>query len=1021
MSEFGGAWKVGGCFGVTYKPTKRDTLMVSDPVAIHHILHTQGYLYPKTRESKTFTGLAFGRGVSWAADDTHVKHRKLLNPAFTTQSQKAFFPVFRRVAALLTERWKEKCQEGDVTQFQTINVNRGLVDTTLDIIGEAVFDYHFGSLDQHGKANEFSDIFHNLWAESNMFPPKPAILFAASWAFWPEWLLRLVEYLPARQFIRFREFLIHGKKLGKELVVEKAVGVEKGQSKKTRDILSILALMFLSSLVDANESADVADRLPEDEVLSQVTTLLFAGHETTACTLTWLMYELANHPEDQQRIRDEITEKRRKLVANNQKEFNATDFESMNFLNACIKEALRYHPISPWVTRESAADDVIPLSEPVISSSGAPITQFKISKHTPVLVSTCAYNRHPSVWGADADVWNPRRHLDSKLKEKQVPVGVFSNLLTFSGGYSGCIGWRFALTEMQSTVIELVENFEFAPPTDYGKIKMLRVPIGAIMAPMIDGRIEERTQMPLGDMPSKQLVWLITGTTSGFGQRLVAAALARNDLVIATARSSEKLQEVYGDKPPENLRLLQLDITAGFESIKQIMNVAAKIWDRIDVLVNNAGNGYLGFIEESGSRMIREQFETNIFGVVDVTNAVLPYMRARKQGTVVVIGSRSVWRAETPGLAMVTTGTYAASKAAIHAITESLAAELSPFNIKVLLVAPGAFRTEGIYSIPFNTSNPIPDYDSLRNVAMARYNSIPGTETGDPTKGMQVLVDVIRGEGCAEGKKWPGTLLLGEDAERDLRKKWDTFTNILKEWGDVVRTGSQILREAVADPAVSSITVLSRRALPDWLTSSIPKNDKTTTVIVEDFLKYPADLPPKLAAHDACIWALGGSSLGNSEEEYKKMTYDFLTHMVSSLGEVAKIRADKEPFRFVFVSAAGANPDKSTSKQMYGRVKREAELYLLNLPAESRIQPTILRPGYFYPEDPNIAKQTRSTAERAFSVALRPLVSNFWSSNYIPTSEIAQFALKAAQGTWGTTEQIFNNDRMRELLKNQGK
>ncbi|THU82019.1 cytochrome P450 [Dendrothele bispora CBS 962.96] len=486
FKQFGGAWKVGGCFG-------RDTLMVADPLAIHHILHTQGYAYPKTRESKTFTGLAFGRGVSWAADGTHVKHRKLLNPAFTTQSQKAFFPVFRRVAALLTERWRERLQEGDVTEFQTINVNRGLVDTTLDIIGEAVFDYHFGSLDRHGAANEFSDIFHNLWAESNMFPPKPAILFGASWAFWPEWILHFVEYLPARQFIRFREFLIHGKRLGKDLIQEKAVGAEKGQSKKTRDILSIL--------VDANESADPADRLPEDEVLSQVTTLLFAGHETTACTLTWLMYELAQHPEDQQRIRDEIAEKRRKFTKNGQKEFNTTDFESMNFLNACIKEVLRYHPISPWVTRESAVDDIIPLSEPIISASGVSISQFKISKHTPVLVSTCAYNRHPSVWGADADLWNPGRHLDPMLKEKQVPVGVYSNLLTFSGGPSGCIGWRFALTEMQSTVIELIENFEFAPPTDQGKVKMLRVPIGAIMAPMIEGRIDERTQMPLGVRP----------------------------------------------------------------------------------------------------------------------------------------------------------------------------------------------------------------------------------------------------------------------------------------------------------------------------------------------------------------------------------------------------------------------------------------------------------------------------------------------------------------------------------------
>ncbi|THU82018.1 NAD(P)-binding protein [Dendrothele bispora CBS 962.96] len=285
-------------------------------------------------------------------------------------------------------------------------------------------------------------------------------------------------------------------------------------------------------------------------------------------------------------------------------------------------------------------------------------------------------------------------------------------------------------------------------------------------------------------MSSKQqLVWLITGTTSGFGQRLVAAALARGDRVIATARSFEKLQEVYSSTPSDNLRLLQLDIVSGLESIKQAIDIAAKFWDRIDVLVNNAGNGYLGLIEESGSKMIRQQFETNVFGTIDVTNAVLPYMRARKQGTVVVIGSRSIWRADTPGL-----GTYAASKAAIHALTEALSKELAPINIRVLLVAPGAFRTEGIYGIPFNTSNPISDYDDLRNMANSRYLQIPGNEPGDPVKAMEVLVDVVRGEGCAKGKKWPTVLPLGQDAEADMRGKWDAFMNVLEEWGNIVRS-----------------------------------------------------------------------------------------------------------------------------------------------------------------------------------------------------------------------------------------
>ncbi|KAF8176080.1 cytochrome P450 [Pholiota molesta] len=480
-NEYGGAWKIDGCFG-------RNILMLSDPNAIRHTIHTMGYGYPKTRESKTFTGLAFGRGVSWAGGETHVRHRKLLNPAFTAQAQRPFYPVFRRVAAQLTSQWKDKLQEGDCSDFQVMDISRGLVNTTLDIIGEAVFDYHFGSLDGKEDKNEFSEVFHNLFADSNLFPPKAAILFAASWAYWPEVILRYVGNLPFRQFIRFKDFLTHGKQLGKDLIENQAAAVD---GKKRRDILSIL--------VEANKTNSNADRLSEDEVLSQVTTLLFAGHETTATTLTWIMYELAKHPEDQARVREEVQTKRLKITANGQRDFTATDLESMTFTNAVIKEGLRMHPISPWITREAAVHDVIPLSEPVIGIDGKSMSEIKVVPGQPVLVSTCAYNRHCGAWGEDSHQWSPNRHLNQDMKDKQTPVGLYSNLLTFAGGPSGCMGWRFALTEMQSTVVEMVENFEFCAPAD--NVKMLRTPVGAIMAPMVEGKFEERTQMPLGVRP----------------------------------------------------------------------------------------------------------------------------------------------------------------------------------------------------------------------------------------------------------------------------------------------------------------------------------------------------------------------------------------------------------------------------------------------------------------------------------------------------------------------------------------
>ncbi|TFK70269.1 NAD(P)-binding protein [Pluteus cervinus] len=280
-----------------------------------------------------------------------------------------------------------------------------------------------------------------------------------------------------------------------------------------------------------------------------------------------------------------------------------------------------------------------------------------------------------------------------------------------------------------------------------------------------------------------QKVWFITGTSSGFGRRLVTIALGRGDLVIATARSQEKLEALvnsYDTKLRDNLRTIQLDVTEGVESITRKAEIANGFWGRIDVLVNNAGVGYPAIAEEGGSSWLRKQFETNVFGVMDVTTAVLPHLRRRRSGTVVVIGSRSAWRTDIPG-----SGGYAASKAAIHAITENLAVELASFNIRVLLVAPGSFRTEGILGQSYHLSNQIADYDALRQASHARFKSIPGTEKGDPDKAMEAVADVVRGEGFATGKPWPDVLILGNDAAADVQAKFQHTLDLLDSWKDV--------------------------------------------------------------------------------------------------------------------------------------------------------------------------------------------------------------------------------------------
>ncbi|KAF5369458.1 hypothetical protein D9758_002803 [Tetrapyrgos nigripes] len=226
--------------------------------------------------------------------------------------------------------------------------------------------------------------------------------------------------------------------------------------------------------------------------------------------------------------------------------------------------------------------------------------------------------------------------------------------------------------------------------------------------------------------------------------------------------------------------------------------------------------------------------------------------------------------------------------------------------------------------------------------------------------------------------------------------------------------GSQILRDLVSDPAVESITVLGRRALPSWLSSALPNNDKTTTMVVDDFLNYPADLRLKLTEHDACIWALGTSSNGMSEKAYTEVTYDYVVSAIQAL-EGVKNRPANKPFRFVLISGEGADPNEK-SMMMFGRIKGRTERFLSELPPESRIQAHSLRPGFFYPTWKEAAGNIPSwtPTRRRIASIMGPITSGSWRLA-IPVTDLSRFSIEAAKGKWGD-DAMFSNYNMRKLL-----
>jgi NAD(P)-dependent dehydrogenase (short-subunit alcohol dehydrogenase family) len=233
----------------------------------------------------------------------------------------------------------------------------------------------------------------------------------------------------------------------------------------------------------------------------------------------------------------------------------------------------------------------------------------------------------------------------------------------------------------------------------------------------------------------KKKVWFVTGAGRGMGVDIARAALAAGHAVVATGRNPERVSAAVGAH--DDLLTVALDITDP-ASAQAAVDAAVERFGRIDVLVNNAGNFYAGFFEEITPADFRAQIETNLFGPLNVTRAVLPVMRAQRAGHVVTISS-------TAGLiGQEFCSAYAASKFAVEGWMESLTPEVAPFGIRTTVVEPGFFRTDLLTAESTNYAEPsIDDYAERTRQTVTAWNGMNGRQGGDPAKLAQALVQVV--------------------------------------------------------------------------------------------------------------------------------------------------------------------------------------------------------------------------------------------------------------------------------------
>jgi NAD(P)-dependent dehydrogenase (short-subunit alcohol dehydrogenase family) len=271
------------------------------------------------------------------------------------------------------------------------------------------------------------------------------------------------------------------------------------------------------------------------------------------------------------------------------------------------------------------------------------------------------------------------------------------------------------------------------------------------------------------DTPGR--VWFVTGASSGFGRAIGEAVLDRGDRLVATTRDPEAIEDLTGAHP-ERAVALRLDVTDP-DACRRAVDEAVARFDRIDVVVNNAGYAHVGAVEELTDEELREQMEVNLFGVANVTRAALPVMRAQGSGHLVQMSSLNGVEGLAGG------GYYAASKFAVEGLSESLAEEVAHLGIDVTIVEPGPHRTRFASERSTKSAEAMDEYAESVGPVREALSALDGNQPGDPERAAKAIVRAV------EAARPPRRLPLGRMALDHIRAKLDAQREELDAWADL--------------------------------------------------------------------------------------------------------------------------------------------------------------------------------------------------------------------------------------------
>ncbi|PCH40497.1 cytochrome P450 [Wolfiporia cocos MD-104 SS10] len=456
------------------------TLYISDPTALHHILIKEENVFQETDAFIASNYLIFGLGLPSTLGEHHRKQRKMLNPVFSVNHMRRLLPLFYNIIHKLRDAIAVEI--GD--EQREVDVLGWCGRTALELIGQGGLGYSFDPLTER-VPNEYGDALKVLFPTTQYLDALRRLTPLVS-NLGPAWFRRAVlDVIPSKRVQTVKKIVDTMDARSTEIYEAKKAAIREGDEKLLKQIGEGKDIM--SVLMKANMVASEADKLPEHELIAQMTTLIFAATDTTSNTLACILELLATNPDVQTQLREEL------LSSGAAECLSYDELNKLPLLDGICRETLRVYPLVTLASRAPTQDALVPLGEPIIGLDGTIMKEVLIPKGVEVVIGTLGCNTNKSLWGEDALTWKPHRWLStlpSAVSDAPIP-GVYSNLMTFLGGKRACIGFKFSEMEMKVVLAVLVSNFVFELSD-----KPIRWNVAGVWYPSI-GTEDNTPQMPL--------------------------------------------------------------------------------------------------------------------------------------------------------------------------------------------------------------------------------------------------------------------------------------------------------------------------------------------------------------------------------------------------------------------------------------------------------------------------------------------------------------------------------------------